>query len=77
MAPQLRRALADGNTEKALAAVRSFKGTAGTLGLDNLEARAAELEQAIRKGRDSVPELRQLERAIDEARREIITSFGL
>jgi two-component system sensor histidine kinase/response regulator len=77
MAPQLRRALANGNTDKALAAVRSFKGTAGTLGLEDLEARAAELEQAIRKGRDSVPELRQLERAIDEARREIITSFGL
>ncbi len=42
-----------------------------------MTARAGELEQAIRKGRDAVPELRQLERAIDEARREIITSFGL
>ncbi len=77
VAPELRRLLASGATEKALAATHSFKGSAGTLGLEVLATRAAELEQAIRQRRDAVPELRQLERAIDEARREIIASFGL
>lgn len=76
VAPELRRALAAGDRERAVAVAHDFKGSAGTLGLENLQVRAAELEQAIRQGRDAVPELRQLERAIDEARREIIANFG-
>jgi len=70
-AQRIRRALAGGDRERAAASVHSFKGSVGTLGLTRLQIRAAELESAIRAGFDAVPELRQLERAIDEARREI------
>ncbi|MBI5107232.1 MAG: response regulator [Rhodocyclales bacterium] len=77
VAPELRSALAAGENEHAANLVHSFKGSVGTLGLVALHARAAELEAAIRGGHGAVPELRQLERAIDEARREIISALGL
>lgn len=76
LAPELRRALASGALDQAAATVHAFKSTVGTLGLERLQARAAELEQAICGGGDAVPELRRFERAIDEARREIIARFG-
>ena len=56
--------------------MHSFKGGAGTLGLNALYALAAELEAEIRGGRSAVPGLRQLERAIDETRREINGMLG-
>jgi len=71
LAPNVRRALAAGDDQQAAALVHSFKGGAGTLGLNALHALAAELEAEIRGGRSAAPGLRQLERAIDEARREI------
>ncbi len=77
VAPEVRSALAAGKNEKAATLVHSFKGSVGTLGLEALYARATELEAAIRGGNGAVPELRQLERAIDEARREIISALGL
>ena len=76
LAPEVRRALAAGDDQQAAALVHSFKGGAGTLGLNALYALAAELEAEIRGGRSAVPGLRRLERAIDETRREINGMLG-
>lgn len=76
LAPDVRRALAAGDDQQAAALVHSFKGSAGTLGLNALHALAAELEAEIHGGGSAVSGLRQLERAIDEARREIIRMLG-
>jgi CheY-like chemotaxis protein len=77
VAPAIRQALAADRREEAAAQAHSFKGTAGTLGLVELSLRSGELESALNTGRDGVPELRLLERAIEEARREIVASFGI
>jgi two-component system sensor histidine kinase/response regulator len=77
VAPAIRQALAADRREEAAEQAHSFKGTAGTLGLVELSLRSGELESALNTGRDGVPELRLLERAIEEARREIVASFGI
>ncbi len=71
LAPKVRNALASGRRDDAVTLAHTFKGSTATLGLTKLGALAEELEAAIRHGRPAVPELRQLERAIDEARFEI------
>ena len=77
VAPEVRRMLATGEFDAAAAKVHEFKGNVGALGMEALQARASDLETAIRGRQGAVPELRQLERAIDEARREITTALGL
>lgn len=71
LAPKIRSALASGRRDEAVTIAHTFKGSTGTLGLEKLKSLAEELETAVRRGRPAVPELRQLERAIDEARFEI------
>jgi two-component system sensor histidine kinase/response regulator len=68
LTPKVRNALATGRRDEAVTLAHTFKGSAATLGLTKLGALAEALEAAIRHGRPAVPELRQLERAIDEAR---------
>ncbi|MBL8480160.1 MAG: response regulator [Sterolibacteriaceae bacterium] len=77
VAPEIRRAMAAGQTELASRMAHSFKSRAGTLGLNELQLRASALETALNAPPAGVPELRGLERAIDEARREIATALGL
>ncbi len=75
VAPDIRRALATGQTELAIRMAHSFKGRTGTLGLTDLQLKAAALEAALNNALAGVPELRSLERAIDETRREIATAL--
>ncbi|MBK9018541.1 MAG: response regulator [Sulfuritalea sp.] len=75
VAPDIRRALAAGQTELAIRMAHSFKGRTGTLGLTELHLKAAALEAALNNALAGVPELRSLERAIDETRREIATAL--
>jgi two-component system sensor histidine kinase/response regulator len=76
LAPKIRNALATGRRDEAVTLAHTFKGSTGTLGLEKLKVLAQELEAAIRHGRPAVPELRQLERAIDEARFEIAQALA-
>jgi HPt (histidine-containing phosphotransfer) domain-containing protein len=55
----------------------TFKGRAGTLGLDDLHLKAGALESALVSELGGVPELRSLERAIEETRREIAAALEL
>ena len=76
LAPKIRSALATGRRDEAVTLAHTFKGSTGTLGLEKLKTLAEELEAAIRHGRSAVPELRQLERATDEARLEIAQALA-
>lgn len=75
VAPEIRNAMAAGNAETAIRLAHTFKGSTGTLGMIDLSDRAAALESALRNSLDGVSELRSLERAIDEARREIAAAL--
>jgi two-component system sensor histidine kinase/response regulator len=77
VAPDIRRAMAAGQIELATRMAHTFKGRAGTLGLDDLHLKAGALESALVSELGGVPELRSLERAIEEARREIAAALEL
>ena len=75
-ARQIRSAITDGASERAIKLTHAFKGHSGMLGMDELHSIALSLEMTLKNGEPTELWLDELERTVAEMTREIQARLG-